>query len=135
EGLTDGVGHLLPADRDLEKDPLGRFVEAVDVLLEAGEPSGIRADSFEDAVALKQTMVEDADLCVRLLIQLSTHVDLGAHRRGPLGAGDPLRSRHETLVSEKLRRERETIPRFALRRAERPGRPAGQSGGRALPRS
>ena len=60
---------------------LGRFVEPIDVLLEPEDPARVRPDPLEDAVAVEQAVIEDADLGVGLVVELAADIDLGAHRR------------------------------------------------------
>ena len=50
-------------------DRLGRVVEPVDVLLEPEDPAGVGADALEDAVAVEQAVIEDADLGVGLVVR------------------------------------------------------------------
>ena len=64
--VDDGVGHLLAGHGDLEMDGLGRFIQPVDMLLEPEDAARVGADALEDAVAVEQTVVEDADLGVGL---------------------------------------------------------------------
>ena len=79
ESIPDRGGHFLAFHRDLEMDSQGRFVEAVDVLLEAEDPPGISANALEDAVAVEQAVIEDADLGVRFVEELAADIDLGVH--------------------------------------------------------
>src|SRR5262249_44926052 len=83
---ADRGSHLLTTHRDLEVDRLSRFVEAVDVLFEAEDPTRVGADPFEDAIAIEQSMIEDADLGVGLVNELDTDVDFWAHWRAPPAA-------------------------------------------------
>ena len=57
---------------------LGRFVQAIDVLLEPEDPAGVGPDPLEDAVAVEQAMIEDADLGVGFVVELAADIDLGA---------------------------------------------------------
>ncbi len=84
ERVDDRRGHLLAFHRDLEMNALGRFVEAIDVLLEPEDPARVGPDPLEDAVAVEQAVIEHADLGVGLIEQLAADVDLGAHSRAVL---------------------------------------------------
>ena len=117
-------------------DALGRFVEPVDVLLEPEDPARVGPDPLEDAVAVEQAVIEDADLGVGLVEELAADVDLGAR----FGAVLPLQSRRKPTAGpprhpQKSGQRGRPSLRFGLRRAERPGRPAGQCADRALPKS
>ncbi len=59
---------------------------------QAEDAAGVRADALEDAVAVEQAVVEDADLGVGLLVEPAADVDLGAaHPSRAPGAGDATR--------------------------------------------
>ena len=127
--------HVLAFHRDLEMNALGGFVETIDVLLEPEDPARVRPDALEDPVAVEQTMIEDADLGVGFVEQFAADIDLGAraHECGPpLRCGGGRRSGPRVIWRI---RPPETIFRFGPPRAERPGRPAGRSADRALPKS
>ena len=47
--------------RDLEPDRLGRVEQAIDVAFELEDAAVVGADALEDAVAVEQAVVEDAD--------------------------------------------------------------------------
>ena len=68
--LSTRFGHLLPRQRDFELDGLRAVVEPVDVLVEAKDLAVVDADAFEDAVAVEQAVVVDADLGVGLVESL-----------------------------------------------------------------
>ena len=68
--LVDRVGadafaldgfHFLARDGDLEVDLVGAFVEAIKVLLALEDLALVNPDAFEDAVAVEQAVVVDAD--------------------------------------------------------------------------
>ena len=52
------------------------------MLLEAEDAAGVGADALEDAVAVEQAVVVDADLGVGLVVELAADVDLEAHPDG-----------------------------------------------------
>ena len=58
---------------------LAEFVQPVDVLVEAEDLAAVDADAFEDAVAVEQAVVVDADLGVFLRNELAVDVDLSRH--------------------------------------------------------
>ena len=74
----DGLGHLLAAERDFQLDVPGALVEPVDVLAEAEDLAVVNADAFEDAVAVEQAVIVDADLGVGFVVELAVDVDLGS---------------------------------------------------------
>ena len=49
------------AVRDLEAERLGRVEQAIDVAFELEDAAVVGADALEDAVAVEQAVVEDAD--------------------------------------------------------------------------
>jgi len=55
------------------------FEKAVDVLFEAKNLPLVDANALENAVAVQQAMVIDADPGVRLVEQLAVDVNLGCH--------------------------------------------------------
>jgi len=80
------LADLGPCGGDGEVDRFGRVKKAVDVLLESEDAVVIKPDSFKDAVSVKQAVVEDGDLRIRLRIEVPVDVDLerfSAHR-GPV---------------------------------------------------
>ena len=77
--VQHGVAHLLARQRDFQRDVLGAVVEAFDVLAEAEDLAGVDADALENAVAVEEAVVEDADAGVGLVEELAVDVDLG-HR-------------------------------------------------------
>ena len=64
ERIRNRRGHLIPFHRDLEVDALRRFIQSGHVLFQPEHPSGIGPDTLEHAVAVEQSVVEDADLRV-----------------------------------------------------------------------
>src|SRR5881227_1501744 len=103
----------------------GRVVQAVDVLREAEDAAGIGTDAFEDAVAVEQAVVVDADLGVGLVVELAADVDLQAHPGVSSTFG-----RAAAAPAPAAKPGRGPIPRPAPRRAVWYGQPAGKSGRR-----
>ena len=60
-GLDDDVADLGVRLRDLEADRLGGVEQPVDVAFELEDAAVVGADALEDAVAVEQAVVEDAD--------------------------------------------------------------------------
>src|SRR6516165_6678350 len=77
DGMVDGFGHLLAAHGDLEPDGARALIQSVDVFLEPEDLAVVNADAFEDAVAVEEAMVVDADLGVVLVVELAVDVDFG----------------------------------------------------------
>src|SRR5262249_5383278 len=79
----DRLHHLLARQRDLELDSAGALEQAVHVGPEPEDLAGVNADALEDAVAVEQSVVVDADLGVGLVVDLAVDVDLGCHAASP----------------------------------------------------
>jgi hypothetical protein len=77
DGVQDGIGHLLAADRDFQVDRAGAVVEPVDVLAQAKHLAGVNADALKHAVAVKEAVVVNADFCLGFVEKLAVDVDLG----------------------------------------------------------
>src|SRR5262249_33434963 len=77
----DRVHHLLAIHRNLESNSAGTFVEPIDVLAEPKDLTVVDADAFEHSIAVKQAVVVNADLGIRLVEEFSVDVDLGRHGR------------------------------------------------------
>src|SRR5262249_17191710 len=77
DGVVDGLGHLLGRQRDFELDGASALVEPGDVLFQLERLARVDADAFEDAVAVEQAVIVDADLGVRFIEELAVDVDLG----------------------------------------------------------
>src|SRR5204863_9296355 len=71
--LDDDVADLVGRVRDVETDRLRRVEQALDVAFELEDAAVVGADALEDAGAVEQAVVEDAD---------------GGVGRGPEGAAD-----------------------------------------------
>ena len=54
---------------------MGRFVETIDVLPEFENHPVVRPDSFENAVAIKQTVIHHGDGGLVSLLELAVDVD------------------------------------------------------------
>ena len=80
QGLLDGLGHFLLAHGDGQPDGLGRIPQPVEVGLQAEDLAAVAADALEDAVAVEQAVVVDADLGVFFVVELAVDVDLQRHR-------------------------------------------------------
>src|SRR5205807_2151606 len=93
-GLVDRLGHFFAAHRDFEPDGPGALVEAIDVLLETKDLAVVNAYALEDAIAVKEAMVVDADLRIVPIVQLAVDVDL-RHRLAPM----PTRRRSEPFLA------------------------------------
>src|SRR5207244_6947716 len=72
----DGLGYLLAAQRNFQLDATSAVIKPIDVLAQPKHLSLIHTDAFEDAVAVKQTVIENADLGVRFVVELAVDVDL-----------------------------------------------------------
>ena len=48
------------------------------MFLQLEDLAGVDADALEDAVAIEHAMVVDADLGIRLVVELAADVDLGS---------------------------------------------------------
>ena len=70
------MGHLLPRHGDFQADAAGAVVKPLHMLGEAEDLALIDPDALEDAVAVEQAVVVDADLGVRLVVDLAVDVDL-----------------------------------------------------------
>ncbi len=91
--VLDRLGHLLSGHGDFQPNHFGRVPQAFQVLGHAEHFAGVTADAFEHAVAIKQTVIVDADLGVFFVVELSVDVDFQGHDgRGygirELGIGD-----------------------------------------------
>src|SRR5262249_59814803 len=62
---------LLLVHGDFKIDGAGAVVEAVEVLAEAEDFTVVDADALEDAVAVEQPVVVDADLGLGLVVELA----------------------------------------------------------------
>src|SRR5207244_2441293 len=67
--------------RDFELDRAGALEQPLDVGAQAEDLARVYADALEDAVAVEQAVVVDADLGIRLVVNLAVDVDLGWHER------------------------------------------------------
>ena len=76
ERVVDGLGHRLARHRNFEPDGLGRVPEPIEVLVEAEDLAAVAADALEDAVAVEQAVIVDADLGVFFVEELAVDVDL-----------------------------------------------------------
>src|SRR5207302_9645819 len=59
----------------------GAVVQPLDVLAEPKDLAAVDADALEDAVAVEEAVVVDADLGVGLVEKLAVDVDPGCHDR------------------------------------------------------
>src|SRR5262249_14946457 len=89
-GAIDRRHHLLAAEGDVEVDVPCAVVEAVDVLAQAEDLAAVDADALEDAVAVEEAVVEDADARLGLVEELAVDPDPGftafGHRIASPGA-------------------------------------------------
>src|SRR5262249_22608752 len=100
--VDDRLGHLLPAHGDFEPDAAGAVVKAIDVLLQAEDLAGVDADALEDAVAVEQAVVVDADLGVGLVVELAVDPDARrtrSLRRGLRSCGGRCRGHDDRVLS------------------------------------
>jgi hypothetical protein len=63
-----------------------RVEEPVDVLLEPEDAALVEADALEDAVAVQESVIEDGDLCVCLVVEGAVDVDLEHGGAADMGA-------------------------------------------------
>jgi len=82
DGAERLLDHLLLRPGDLQRDVQGALVEPFDVFVQPEDLAGVDSQPFEDAVAVEQTVIVDADLGVRLVEQLAVDIDAG--HAGPL---------------------------------------------------
>ena len=79
--VDDRLHHLRVADRDFQQDCLRRAKQAVDVFLQLEDAAVVGADALEDAVTVKQSVIEHAHLGVLLVVIFS--VDVNFHTQKP----------------------------------------------------
>src|SRR5262249_42872298 len=77
DGAQGLLHHLVGSPGDLEEDVFGALVEAFDVFGQAEDLAGVDADALEDAVAVEQAVVVDADLRVGLVHEFAVEIDQG----------------------------------------------------------
>ena len=66
ERVVDRLGHRLLRHRDFQRDRPGAVPEAVEVRFHPEHPARVAPHPLEDAVAVKEPMIEDADPRLRL---------------------------------------------------------------------
>jgi uncharacterized protein YecE (DUF72 family) len=77
--LADRVAHRVLRHGNLQPNRLGRLVKPHDVLAEPEDLAAVAAQPLEDAVAIQQPVVEDADLGVCLRHKLAVDINLPRH--------------------------------------------------------
>src|SRR5882762_10476333 len=83
ECLQNEIRHLLFRVRDLQVDGLRGMEEPVEVSLEFEDPTVVGANALEDAIPIQEAMIEDADLRLRLRVELAVDVNAQFHPGAP----------------------------------------------------
>src|SRR5439155_1802086 len=86
--LLDDRAKLLARDGNLQPDRLGGRIKAIEVCLALEDSPVVDADAFEDAVAVEQPVVVNADFRFGLIDKLSVEPDLQCHLFSLGGATD-----------------------------------------------
>ncbi len=122
DGFFHRRANRIARDRDRKSDRFGRREEPVQVLFAFENPPVVDANAFEYAVAVKQTVVVDADLGVGLIVKLSVDPDFQLHcalTPHPLVLGVKnrrlrLREMQRIAISAKTRGWIPTTPRYEM---------------------
>src|SRR5208337_4696731 len=74
-----GAHKLGAGNRNIQQNGPRRGKEAVNVLLQLEHPAVIRPQALEDAVTIKQAVVEDGYFCVPLVVIFPVNMDLHSY--------------------------------------------------------
>jgi hypothetical protein len=74
--VENGLRRLLAAEGNFQCDVAGTFVKTLNVLAQTEGFAAVNANALEDAVAVKQAVIEDAHFGVRFVEQFSVDPDL-----------------------------------------------------------